>query len=133
MNVLIADDNLLTAEVLATLFRLRGDAAEYAPDGAAALAVLDGGFRPDVVLLDLLMPRMCGFKLLGKLRSDPARAGLPVLVLTGAGDDGLARLEGVPGPLEVLRKPAEPAEIVAVACRLAGTCETVEIDSPTNR
>jgi two-component system, chemotaxis family, chemotaxis protein CheY len=128
VNVLIADDNLLTAEVLATLFRLRGDAARHAPDGAAALDQLDGGFRPDVLVLDLLMPRMCGFKLLEALRSDPARAGLPVLVLTGAGDDGLARLEGVPGPLEVLRKPADPSEIVAAACRLAGVCETVDID-----
>ncbi len=64
---------------------------------------------PDLILLDMLMPRMDGFEFLARLRSDPAWARVPVLIVSGLGDDLFidgpgARSLGVVG---VLSKPIE--------------------------
>lgn len=52
------------------------------PDGAAALAELAGGNRPDVLLLDVRMPNLDGWGLLQRMREDPALEDVPVVVLT---------------------------------------------------
>lgn len=60
-----------------------------AHDGVDALACLRGGARPDIIVLDLNMPRMGGIELLSELKREPAFQAIPVIVLTtsGAHDD----------------------------------------------
>ena len=53
-----------------------------APDGRHALELLEAGLEPDLLVLDLMMPVMTGFEVLGALRSNPGWADLPVVVLT---------------------------------------------------
>ena len=89
LRVLVVDDNddhrFLTRRALAqapdvTLLLAR--------DGEEALAVCRGETRPDLVLLDIKMPRKDGFEVLAALRADPRTASLPVVMLTSSENGG---------------------------------------------
>ena len=77
---------------------------------------------PDVVVLDVMMPRMDGFEVAGRLRKDPETAHIRILMLTarGAGEQSL------PGSVQVdeyYAKPFEPARLVKLVRELAGPDE----------
>ena len=82
-----------------------------APCGEDALALIDGGYRPDLVFLDLTMPGIGGVETLRELRErDP---DLKVIVVTADVQGAtLSRLEGL-GPFEVIRKPATKHAVLA--------------------
>ncbi len=82
-KVLVVDDDPALAEMLGIVLRQEGLDAAFVADGDAAL----GAFRrerPDLVLLDLKMPRMSGLEVLGHLRADETTRDLPVVVLTSS-------------------------------------------------
>lgn len=81
--VLVVDDDEDIRTVIELTLGLRGHDVRGAEDGLAALEQLHAGARPSVILLDLRMPRMNGIEFLHALRSDPALAPIPVVVLTG--------------------------------------------------
>src|SRR5438270_83645 len=80
-KVLVVDDADDVRFLLARLLRLGGYATATAADGLAGLAELDRA-RPDLVVLDLMMPRMNGVDMLTTLREDPRYQGMPVLLYT---------------------------------------------------
>ncbi len=109
-TVLVVDDN---ADMRAYLVRLLSPSwtVRTAADGEAAL--LDAArSRPDVVLTDVMMPRLDGFGLLRALRADPVTRGVPVVMLTArAGQE--AAVEGFDaGVDDYLAKPFESAELL---------------------
>jgi YesN/AraC family two-component response regulator len=81
--VLIVDDDPAVLDLHSRMVRERLPQADIlrAADGAAALRTMRRA-RPDLVLLDLMMPVMNGFEVLQAMREDPASAGVPVIVLT---------------------------------------------------
>jgi CheY-like chemotaxis protein len=90
-------------------------------DGVAALAYLrqegefageDAAPRPDIVLLDLNMPRMNGHEFLAKLKGDPALANFPVTVLTTSSADSDATASYARGANAFVTKPAEYEKFV---------------------
>lgn len=81
-RVLIVDDNTLLVGYLAELLGMQGAATESAHDGFdAGLKVLR--FRPDVVLLDLMMPGIDGFAVCRQIKSEPATRAIRVIAMTG--------------------------------------------------
>jgi CheY-like chemotaxis protein len=80
-KVLIAEDNAVNRELLHELLEARGYSVFDACDGQQALQVLSET-QPDILLLDLNMPVLDGFGVIGKIRQDPALAALPVLAVT---------------------------------------------------
>jgi chemosensory pili system protein ChpA (sensor histidine kinase/response regulator) len=80
-KVLVVDDADDVRFLLARLLRLGGYATATAPDGMAALGEMDRA-KPDLVVLDLMMPRMNGVDMLAALREDPRFRDLPVLLYT---------------------------------------------------
>ena len=80
--VLIVDDTPDCSDPLARLLRRRGHTVVCAPGGMEALALL-AGFRPDVIVLDLMMPVMDGVSFLEALRGDPERKDIRVVVFSG--------------------------------------------------
>ena len=86
-------------------------------DASSAIAMLLRE-RPDVLLLDIKMPRVTGLDILGSMQADPALKHIPAIVLTSADDAGtkLAALEL--GASDFLRKPVDPSEL---ALRLRNT------------
>ena len=90
-RILIADDDEHTRNLLRDLCDTAGYQVLTATDGDDALAVIEAE-SPDLVLLDLAMPRKDGFSLLRELRESSAWADLPVIILTAMGDmDGKIR------------------------------------------
>jgi PAS domain S-box-containing protein len=85
-KILVVDDNVDAAESLLTLLLLQGHQVESAHDGEMALATAET-FRPDVVLLDLGMPRMDGFEVARRLRSTSEGRAATLVALTGWGQD----------------------------------------------
>jgi len=80
-DVLIVDDDEDTRLLLREVIGERGATVRTAEDGVAGLAAM-AERRPDIVLLDLMMPVMDGFEMLRRMRRDPTLSRVPVLVLT---------------------------------------------------
>ena len=114
-SVLLVDDDHAVREAIGRMLVLDGHSVNLASDGASALAVLDGP-RPDLILLDLLMPTLNGQQLLAELQRRPECAGIPVVVLTGT----IAREEEVRalGACGLLRKPVSYAELIHAVLEL---------------
>ena len=84
-----------------------------AADGQEALEVLSREAPVDLITTDAMMPRLSGTELLARLRADPARAGLPVIMLTARADDAYRRAALTVGVDDYLTKPFAPAELLA--------------------
>ena len=110
-HVLLADDNADMRDYVGRLLRPHYD-VEAVRDGQQALAAAQAR-RPDLVLSDVMMPRMDGFGLLAGIRADPALADLPVILLSArAGEE--ARVEGLDaGADDYLVKPFTARELAA--------------------
>jgi CheY-like chemotaxis protein len=80
-KILVVEDNEHMHRIYAEKFRREGFSVVDAFDGEEALS-LAASARPDVMLLDLMMPRMDGFEVLKRLKADPATADIPVLVIS---------------------------------------------------
>ena len=112
-RVVLADDN---ADMRAYVARLLSDAGyevDAVSDGLAALEAVRRGPAPDLVLSDIMMPRLDGFGLLAALRADPELDGLLVILLSArAGEE--ARVEGLAaGADDYLVKPFSARELRA--------------------
>ena len=79
-RVMVVDDNRVNRHLLLALLERGGiSRVDLAEDGEPALARI-GGFKPDLMLLDLMMPNLDGFEVCRRLRADPTYANLPILV-----------------------------------------------------
>jgi two-component system cell cycle sensor histidine kinase/response regulator CckA len=124
-TILIVDDFSANRTVLATLLRREGHRLVEAADGREGLAAVHAE-HPDLVITDLMMPRMDGYEFVKQLRLDPATQAIPVLFHTAPYGErearAMARADGVS---DVLPNPAEPAEVLEVVGRvLAGRTGT---------
>jgi chemosensory pili system protein ChpA (sensor histidine kinase/response regulator) len=121
--VLVVDDDADIRETLELTLGMDGHEVVTAADGGQALRWLRSGRRlPCLILLDLMMPGMNGFELMTRLISDPGLAGIPVVVLTGAGVLVERRAEDL--YIEVLRKPLELAALLATVRRFCGPAKS---------
>jgi CheY-like chemotaxis protein len=124
-RVLVVDDAAAIRELIAVNLELEGYDVDRAGDGEEALAAI-ARQRPDVITLDVMMPRLDGFSTIERLRSDPATADIPVVLVTGrasAADRARGEQLRVDG---YLSKPFEPSELVATIARLTGGAAVVE-------
>ena len=85
-NVLIADDEQNIVISLQYLMKREGHAVSVARDGREALAAIQRD-RPDLVLLDVMMPGLSGFDVCQAVRADPELAAVKILLLTAKGRD----------------------------------------------
>jgi len=85
-RILLAEDDRFLRKAAEATLRQNGFVVLAAVDGEEALR-LARAEAPDLVLLDLIMPKMQGFEVLRALKQDPATAGIPVIVLSNLGQD----------------------------------------------
>lgn len=110
-RVLIAEDHAGMRETLTVLVRDLGYDAVAVPDGRAALAAVMAA-APDLLLSDVAMPGMSGLELCRRVKADPTTRLIPVILITGLGDD--YKIEGIEaGADDFLGKPFSPAELRA--------------------
>jgi CheY-like chemotaxis protein len=110
-HVLIADDNEPNRELLeAYLADIDCDIAT-AVDGADTLDKV-ASFRPDVILLDVMMPKLSGFEVCQRLKDDPATSPIMILMVTALGELGDIERAVEAGTDDFLSKPVNRVELV---------------------
>jgi len=85
-KILVVDDNPDAIAIVKSALEARGYAVNTAERGATALTSVDAD-RPDVILLDIMMPDMSGLEVLEKLKSTPSTAAIPVILVTAKTQD----------------------------------------------
>ncbi len=110
-NILIVDDLPLTATVIEDMLRDNGYSnISSLQDSTQALDLIDES-RPDLVLLDLVMPKVSGFDILTALRAHPKHQHLPIIILT-ATEDNKNKLHALDlGATDFLTKPVDKTEL----------------------
>ena len=106
--VLLVDDDAGVRRTLAKFLGRDGIAVVEADNGQQALTYLRDGGAASVIVLDLRMPVMDGFAFRAEQRREPAFAGIPVIVLSGADTDRFAELDAD----ATFEKPASFASLV---------------------
>ena len=115
-RVLVVDDNADSAQSLATLLAIQGHEVRTAGDGVEALAAAES-FGPEVVLLDIGMPRMDGYETARRLRSTQRGSRMLLLALTGWSHDEDRTRSREAGFDEHLVKPVDPELLGRVLLR----------------
>ena len=118
LRILVADDNKDAADTLATLLQMLGHAVLQVADGeAAARAAAD--FNPQVVLLDIGMPKLNGYEACRQIREQPGGAAMTVVAVTGWGQADDRRRSRDAGFDHHLVKPVDPGELVELIAAVA--------------
>ncbi len=111
-KILVVDDTPKNVKLLADLLTVKGYSVVTAESGREALAQLDAE-RPDLVLLDVVMPEMSGYEVCRKIRENAATTILPVVMVTAL-DPAEERIKGIEaGADDFLAKPINQAELLA--------------------
>ena len=111
------DDNRDAALSLSLLLKLQGNVTRTAHDGLEAVAVAEE-FRPDVVLLDIGLPKLNGYDAVRRIREQPWGRQMLVVALTGWGNDEDRRKSREAGFDAHLVKPVEHAALVELLASL---------------
>jgi PAS domain S-box-containing protein len=113
IKILIVDDELVNRQVLVNHLSLHNYEIIQATNGEEALATIENGFKPDLILLDVMMPRMTGYEVTQKLRQRFLPTEVPILLLTAKTQvtDLVCGLEV--GANDYLTKPISKDELLA--------------------
>lgn len=111
-KILIVDDDPDFQEFLGYLLELEGYQVCSAYDGRSALDEIGGSERPDLVLLDVLMPGLDGFEVCMALLSDPKTAPPPVVFVSAMADDNYVRRGLSLGGVHYITKPLDVLELL---------------------
>ena len=118
-KILIADDEPNIVVSLEFLMKQRGYDVRVATDGAAALAAI-GEFRPDLVLLDVMMPTVSGYDVCQKVRENPAWSGTRIVTLSAKGRDVEVSKGLAVGADAYVTKPFSTRDLVAKVSEMLG-------------
>ncbi len=111
-TILVVDDNPENLSVMGELLRpeFRVLAAN---SGQTALSIVEAGARPDLILLDILMPDLDGYQVLAKLGAATASRHIPVIFVTALADDNDEEKGLALGAVDYITKPIKPAIMLA--------------------
>ncbi len=123
-EALVIDDDFAICELTSEILRAEGIDAIGALRGRQAIEVLDGGSRPSIIFLDLLMPDLSGEEVLPLLRQHPATDKVPIVAMSAS----LDRLHGLAADA-LLEKPFDLDELYDIVGRLCCKSPLQEIES----
>jgi CheY-like chemotaxis protein len=109
--ILVADDDQSTRDLVGALLRKAGHEVTEATDGDFAYMQATVS-KPDLIILDIMMPGIDGWEVLSRLRNDPETWEIPIVMLSAkTGLEEVSKSISL-GAVEVISKPCEPAQIV---------------------
>jgi len=117
-DVLVVEDDADIRDAMVGILESEGYQVSAASHGAEALAQLQAGNRPCLILLDLMMPIMDGWEFRRRQQDDPALADVPVIVLTAL-DQAQARAADLDG-VDFLKKPLDFDRLLDLVRRRCG-------------
>ena len=127
-KILVVDDTPMNVKILADVLTFKGFTVVTAGGGNEGLAKMESE-RPDLVLLDVMMPDLDGYSVCRAIRANPATALLPVVMITAL-DPGSERVKGIEaGADDFLAKPINQPELLARVkslLRIKGYQDTIE-------
>ena len=121
-KILIADDSLLNQEMLRVILTSVSDGAVEAGQSQYILEVANSGpealvkaidFKPDLILLDIIMPGLSGFDVLERLQKEAHTRSIPVIIITGLSDEGYEERGLECGAVDYIKKPFRKAVVLA--------------------
>lgn len=112
-KVLCIDDDRLLLGLVKDAIETHGFEALTATDGPSGLA-LAKVHRPDIILLDVMMPKMSGFEVCQHLRADPKLKGTPIIIFTAMADPDLKTKGHEAGANLSIPKPFNPTQIIVL-------------------
>lgn len=113
-SILVVDDHEQNLELLQAYLEEIGCRIRTASDGIQALAEIDAE-QPDLIVLDVMMPRMSGYQLCEKLKGDPGTRDIPVVMVTALSEVGDVEKAVESGADDFLTKPVYKLELVTRA------------------
>ncbi|HNX27050.1 MAG TPA: response regulator [Phycisphaerae bacterium] len=112
-RILVVDDNEQNRElIIAYLDDLEGCTVDTAADGIEALDKTFGENQPDIILLDVMMPRMSGFEVCRKLKTNPQTRDIPIIMITALNELGDIERAVENGTDDFITKPVNRLELV---------------------
>ncbi|MCU0566922.1 MAG: response regulator [Oculatellaceae cyanobacterium Prado106] len=116
-TVLVVEDSVTQREMITDLLKGSGLTVAIAGDGVEALEKIQGS-RPDLVVLDIVMPRMNGYEVCRRLKADPSTQNVPVVMCSSKGEE-FDRYWGMKqGADAYIAKPFQPTELVGTVKQL---------------
>ena len=117
--ILVVDDNAVMAKLICRYLGINGFEAQSASDGVACIEHV-AQRMPDVILTDIMMPRMDGLALISALRSTEATRRIPVIVITALNDHETMQRAIQVGAVDVIAKPIDEAVLTTKVRLLTG-------------
>ena len=114
-TVLVVDDDAAIRELIAWKLGQAGYSTMVAADGEAGLLAAtegDDGRRPDLILVDWMMPKMSGIEVCQTLRENPLTARIPVILLTANSQEADVEVGFAAGADDYIAKPFSPREML---------------------
>lgn len=118
-TILITDDDPCNVMLLETLLESYGYQTRKAMSGQAALDQI-AKERPDLILLDLMMPGMDGFEVVRRIKANPDTTSIPIIMVTALDDGGSRSRLAAAGISEVINKPLDRWALQASIKKLLG-------------
>ena len=109
-KILLVDDEAGFAELMRDLLVMDGYEVELAHDGEEGLEKLQS-FTPDIIISDVVMPRLSGFDMFKKVKANPPTSNIPFLFITGFQDDRVLQEARKIGVFGILKKPVDIEQI----------------------
>jgi CheY-like chemotaxis protein len=123
-KILVVDDNTTIIMLIKTKLVANGYDVISAYNGESGWQAISHE-KPDLVLLDIMMPRMDGFQVFEKLLSEPSTNGIPVIFLTASGQREDEKRAMEMGAKHFLTKPFSPNNLLEIVNGILGTGESV--------
>lgn len=116
-TVLVVEDSVAQREMITELLRKSGLDVTVASDGEEALAAIQGKM-PDLVVLDIVMPKMNGYEVCRRIKADPITQDVPVVMCSSKGEE-FDRYWGMKqGADAYIAKPFQPTELIGTVKQL---------------
>ena len=119
-HILVADDEAHIGRIIKIKMEQGPFRVTLAFDGQEAVDVLDQESKLDLVVLDLMMPRLSGLDVLDRIRSSDKWKDLPCIILTAAGQEEYEREARTGGATDFITKPFSPKKLYALIAQLTG-------------
>ena len=110
-TVLVVEDDPVILELLSLNFSMEGFDVRTAEDGEVALAEV-AAQHPDVIVMDIMMPKITGLEAVARLKADDATAGIPIILLSAKAQSSDVQAGLDAGADDYVTKPFEPSDLV---------------------
>jgi CheY-like chemotaxis protein len=129
-HILVADDEAHIGRIIKIKLEQGPFRVSLAFDGQEAIEILEQENGADLVVLDLMMPRLSGLDVLDHMRARPDWRDIPIVILTAAGEAKYEQDAREGGATEFLTKPFSPKKLYTLIARLTGVPPDDAADTP---